>query len=278
MSSTIVRGLRRAASQAKRQLFPAPAQIAWRHACRVAEDVPRYTPGEIILDGYRIAYADLLTVCPQWHDIFVNESLRFVAVSDRPRVLDCGANLGLASLYFKRLYPAARITAYEADPALAELCRRNLAANGAGDVAVEAAAVWTSAGMVRFRCEGADSGAIEGASAGLNAPSAPVACIRLRDLLQEPIDLLKLDIEGAERAVLEDCAGGLGHVRAMILDLHEFDPGDRQTSRVLDLVRDAGFRFSLGDLNPLPWRDAGARSPFPGAAAAWAVTVRAWRP
>jgi FkbM family methyltransferase len=278
MSSTIVRGLRQAASQAKRQLFPSPELAAWRHVCRVAEDVPRYTPGEIALGDYHIAYADLLTLCPQWHDIFVACSLRFASSSDRPRVLDCGANLGLASLYFKRLYPDARITAYEADPALADLCRRNLAENGAGDVAVETAAVWTSTGTVRFQREGADSGAIEGASAGLTAPSAAVASVRLRDLLQEPIDLLKLDIEGAERAVLEDCADGLGHVRAMILDLHEFDPEHRQTSRVLDLVRDAGFRFSLGDLSPLPWRDGGAPSPFPGAAAAWAVTVRAWRP
>lgn len=277
MSSTIVRGLRQAASQAKRQLFPSPELAAWRHACRVAEGVPRFTPGEIALGGYRIAYTDLLTLCPQWHDIFVAGSLRFASSSDRPRVLDCGANVGLASLYFKRLYPDARITAYEADPALADLCRRNLAENGARDVAVETAAVWTSTGTVRFQREGADSGAIEGASAGLTAPSAAVASVRLRDLLQEPIDLLKLDIEGAERAVLEDCADCLGRVRAMILDLHEFDPEHRQTSRVLDLVRDAGFRFSLGDLSPLPWRGGGARSPFPGAAAAWAVTVRAWR-
>ena len=47
-----------------------------------------------------------------------------------PRILDCGANVGLASLFFRRLYPQARITAFEADPALFAILEANLDANG----------------------------------------------------------------------------------------------------------------------------------------------------
>jgi FkbM family methyltransferase len=278
-SLSIARGLRRAASQAKRHWFPTPEVAAWRHACRVAAEAPRYTPGEIAFGPYTIAYADLLTLCPQWHDIFVNEVLRFEPAVERPRILDCGANVGLASLYFKRRHPHARITAYEADPALAALCRRNLAANGAEDVQVEAAAVWTTTGVVAFEREGADSGAIAGTSAGLQGEPVTVPSIRLRDVLErERVDLLKLDIEGAERHVLADCADALGGVQAIVLDLHEFETRARQTPDVLRLLESAGFAVSMSDLSPLPWRARGAdASPFPGDSPAWAVTVRGWR-
>ena len=65
-----------------------------------------------------------------------------------PRILDCGANVGLASLFFKRRYPAARITAFEADPALFAILDANLRANGAADVEARHAALWTSTGTV----------------------------------------------------------------------------------------------------------------------------------
>jgi FkbM family methyltransferase len=232
-----------------------------------------------VLDGYRLEYADLLTLCPQWHDIFVRDSLKFDARTTSPRILDCGANVGLASLYFKRQYPDARITAFEADPELAALCARNLASNGAADVTVEAVAVWSESGTVRFQREGADSGAIEGTSAGLRAAAVSVPSLRLRDrLATERIDLLKLDIEGAELAVLTDCAPALGNVNAIVMDLHEFNPEVRQTPAIMQVLSDAGFRMTLSDATPLPWRDAEHdRSPFADRAASWCATLKAWR-
>jgi FkbM family methyltransferase len=271
--------VRRSASAAKRWLFPSAEISALRHACRLSERTPRHQRGEIALNGYRIVYPDLLTLCPQWEDIFVNRSLWFQAESETPRVLDCGANVGLASLYFKRLYPRARITAYEADPALAALCEENLQRNGAADVAVHAAAVWTSGGTVTFNIEGTDSGAIEHMSAGLVGRPREVPAVRLRDVIAEaPVDLLKLDIEGAEHAVLTDCAGVLDGVRAILLDLHEFDPAHRQTPAIFRLLEQAGFVTSVVQMCPLPWRRSSEGGPFPGSALAWASTVRAWRP
>lgn len=272
------RQLRRTASAVRRLLFPSPDEAAWRRACRLSETTPRYTLGAIALNGYRIVYSDLLTLCPQWHDIFVAGSLRFASESPAPRILDCGANIGLSSLYFKKLYPDARITAYEADPAIASICRENLRVNGAGDVDVVASAVWTGTGAVCFQREGADSGAIAGTSQGLHAPSVEVPAVRLRDLVSaERIDLVKLDVEGAEGAVLADCAGALDGVRALVIDLHEFDPARRQTPDVLRVLEAAGFVVSLSDVVPLPWRSSGARGPFAGAAPVWVSTLRAWR-
>src|SRR5215204_3393788 len=121
----MLRGIRRTAGAAKRWLAPTPEVAAWRHACRIAASTPRFTPGNIQLGPYSLRYSDLLTLCPQWRDIFIARSLTFETANQSPRILDCGANIGLASLFFKRHYPAARITAFEADPEIAAILREN---------------------------------------------------------------------------------------------------------------------------------------------------------
>lgn len=271
---------RRIAGRVKRHYFPAPEVAAWRHACQVAEQVPRFTPGEIQLDEYWLRYADLLSTCPQWEDIFIRQTMRAELNSAAPRILDCGANIGLASLYFKRLYPAARITAYEADPAIHEILADNLSRNRAEDVETIQAAVWKENGSIRFACEGADSGAVAEVTTNTQAQQREVPAIRLRDLLEaEPVDLLKLDIEGAERAVLADCAGALGNVRAILMELHDFDPRQRNLPFVLELIEREGFHYTLDDLVALPWVPPVAPdgTPFAGRAMCWAVMVKAWR-
>ena len=267
---------RRIASDVRRELWPTPERAILQRLEREAFRHPRHTHGCVEAGSYRLEYGDAISVWPQWDEIFIHETLAFEPSSPAPCILDCGANVGVASLFFKRRYPQARVTAFEADPAIAEICRRNLSSNGAGDVDVVTAAAWTSRGTTEFVCEGADSGAV--ASLGVIAGrTQTVPTVRLRDYLTDPVELLKLDIEGAELPVLEDCAGALDAVRAMTIDLHEFDPAHRQTGRLFELLANAGFVFELRNLVSLASRSTEIRSPFRGAEPTWAVMVRAWR-
>jgi FkbM family methyltransferase len=275
-----IRRARRKASAIRHRVFETPEMAAWRRAWHRAETTPRFTPGRIRMLDYDLQYSDLLSFCPQWEDIFVKRVLDCRCTHASPRILDCGGNVGVATLFFKRRYPSARITAFEADPALHAMLAANLANNGASDVEAVHAAVWTTDASLSFSCEGSDSGMIGSLPGAVTGTSVEVPSVRLRTLLErEPIDLLKLDIEGAEDAVLQDCAGVLGNVRAMLLDLHEFDPKTRQAPRVLERLTAAGFTYTVSDLVPLPWRDpkAGSETPFPGRALQWAMLVRAWR-
>ncbi len=281
--SAWLRLARRGAGAAYRQLFPSPAVAAWRHAEDRARAVPRFTPGSIRMLDYELQYSDLLSFCPQWHDIFVDGALEYRTDSTTPRILDCGGNVGLASLFFKKRFPGARITAYEADPALFRILRTNLDANGARDVEAVHAALWTANGRVTFRAEGSDSGMIETLSGAVDGTAVDVPSLRLRDLIAgDPagrIDLLKLDIEGAEDAVLADCEPVLDRVGAVVMDLHEFDPANRQAPRVLELLTRRGFTYAVDEFVPQPWRPpvASPATPFPGKALVWSMTVRAWR-
>lgn len=276
-----LRSMRRTAGTARRWLAPAAEVAAWRHACRVSETTPRFTPGEIQLGEYVLRYADLLTLCPQWHDIFVEQSLAFETNEPAPRILDCGANVGLASLFYKRRYPMARITAFEADPAMAALLTLNLRANGAADVEVVSAAVWTEAGDISFCADGADAGSILSPDSSPSHASVRVPSIRLADrLASERIDLLKLDIEGAETAVLADCADALDNVNAILLEVHEFNPERRNAPGLLRLLERRGFFYAVTHVTPVPDRaPAGACAvPFPSRSSVWVEAVSAWRP
>ena len=277
-----LRLMRRGAGAAYRQAFPSAEVAAWRHAVELTRTVPRFTPGSIRMLDYELRYADLLSFCPQWHDIFVDGALEYRADSAAPRILDCGGNVGLASLFFKRRFPSARITAYEPDPALFQILRANLNANGAKDVETVHAALWTSNGRLTFQAEGSDSGMIGSLPGAVAGTSVEVPSLRLRDLIANDasrIDLLKLDIEGAEDAVLADCEPVLDRIGAIVMDLHEFDPSDRQAPRVLERLARNGFTYAVDEFVPQPWRPpvAPATAPFPAKALVWSMTVRAWR-
>jgi FkbM family methyltransferase len=269
---------RRLARDVQHDIWPTPELGVLQQLESRARREPRRTRGQIAVPPYRFEYVDAMSTWPQWDDIFIHHSLAFATDVRTPRIIDCGANIGLASLYFKLRFPYARLTAFEPDPGLAAVCRSNLALNDAAENAeVRQAAVWTFDGTLDFVCEGTDSGTIASLNQPVEGPVAHVPSVQLRDWLQEPVDLLKLDIEGAELAVLDDCRDRLQHVRALIVELHEFDPAKRVTGRVLDLLSAAGFVFEMRAVTPLPWRSQG-QSPFADASLVWVATVRAWHP
>jgi FkbM family methyltransferase len=268
---------RRFARDVQRDFWPTPERAVLQELERRASREPRRTPGLVAIAPYRFEYSDAMSAWPQWDEIFMRRSLAFETAAREPRILDCGANIGLASIYFRQRYPNARITAFEADPSLAAICRRNLEAHGAAGVDVRSAAVWVGEGSIEFVCEGADSGAIASLEPSVSGPLAFVPAVRLRDWLNEPVDLLKLDIEGAELPVLDDCRDLLHNVRALTIDLHEFNPVTRQTGAIFELLARAGFLFDMRGLVSLPWRASRVESPFPDPSPVWVATVRAWR-
>ncbi len=279
MSRTLVTG-RRAAGRVKRRLFPSPEEAAWRKLCAEAWRVPRYTPGVMDLMGYRLHYVDLLTIAPQWKDTFVDDLPAFHSTAPAPRILDCGANVGIVTLYFRRQHPSARITAFEADPAIAAALSRNIEDNGLSQVDVVAAAVWDEAGETTFAAEGSDAGSVASEYRGDSERRIVVPAVRLRDTIaaEEHVDLLKLDIEGAEHRVLADCEPELHRVNAIAVELHSFDVRKRKTPATLELLSRAGFLYAQGNIVPVPAEeDVRSMRPFPSPVNRWVERVYAWR-
>src|SRR5438045_4004967 len=84
----------------------------------------RFAPRDRVtttLPGHRLVVPEPGAFLAQWNAIWERGHYAFSTTNPAPRILDCGANVGLASLYWKRTHPGARITAFEADPKIAAM-------------------------------------------------------------------------------------------------------------------------------------------------------------
>jgi len=234
---------------------------------------PRRQPGLFMVGGKVLRYADMHSFYYQTRQIFGDRLYDFRTDNPAPVILDCGAHIGLASLFFKECYPAARIHAFEADAALAEMCRANFTAFGHEDIVVDQAAVWTHDRGVSFNNSHDDAGhVVEGG--GVTVPS-----VRLKTLLQNgQVDFLKLDVEGAEFDIIEDCGDDLANVRHMIAEVHGMGDSQAPIGRLLQRLETLGFRYTLSDLHPVTWLKSAAPPPFPFCRTEkFIVSVFAWR-
>jgi len=145
-------------------------------------------------------------------------------------VVDAGANIGLSSVFFANKYPEAKILAIEPEEENFNLLKKNVAHYP--QVIPIHAALWNYSGEIQLSDpgRGAHGYVTLAGSEGAVADSWSVPCVTLRDLISRfsipKIDLLKVDIEGAEREVFEDSLDWIDKVVFIIVELHErFKPG-----------------------------------------------------
>ncbi|HZI20720.1 MAG TPA: FkbM family methyltransferase [Pyrinomonadaceae bacterium] len=223
-----------------------------RHLARLKR-VPRYRPAVTEILGRPLEVVDSASFLWMYREIFVDEIYRFRARTDEPYIIDCGANIGLSVLYFKQLYPRARVAAFEPDREIFEVLSRNVAAQGHGEgVELHRRAVWTEETTLSFWSEGADGGRLSDVGDGVAARGVEVPTARLRDFLGGRVDFLKVDIEGAETEVLEDCADRLGEVEHLFVEYHSFAERPQTLHRLTTLLADAGFRLHIQPVIPSP--------------------------
>lgn len=223
--------------------------------------VKRYASTSTRLLGRTFLIPDAYSFIPMFADIFEYEIYKFHTGASRPLIIDCGANIGLSVLYFKKLFPTARVVAFEPDPLLVETLHANVRSFALSDVRIIPAAVWDRETGVDFHAEGGDAGRI--VESGTEVDVVKVPAVRLQPYLNEPVALLKIDIEGAETTVLRDCAAHLNNVEHLFVEYHSF-AGVRQTlDELLQILAQAGFRYevhAVGGPSPHPFVGATVRS------------------
>ena len=243
------------------KLVFSPAQLKARRELERVRKQPRYTPGTTTLFGRLLEYVDSSSYFFLHEEIFTEEIYAFNSANSRPRIIDGGANIGLSVIYFKRRFPNARITAFEADPVVADVLKRNLHSQGLADVKVQAQALWSHDGNLEFQSEGADGGRINSAA----ATAITVPAVALSQYLDEQIDFLKLDIEGAEFEVLQSCQNKLGAVSNAFIEYHSRTDQPQLFPELLAILKNAGFRCYVtapSVFNPQPFLELKSYNDF----------------
>jgi FkbM family methyltransferase len=165
---------------------------------------------------------------PTFRQVFVKDEYGFE--TDRPprTIVDAGANIGLASILFANRYPGARIVAIEPEAANFALLQANVAPYPA--IIPVQAALWCTDGEIDLLDPGLGHWGYM-----IDPPESPEhgparVCHRVRALTVERVidefglgrlDLLKVDIEGAEREVFSDTSRWIDRVDAIIVEEHD---------------------------------------------------------
>ncbi len=204
--------------------------------------VPRFHDFRTSITGHPITFVDSASFLWMYDEIFEQQIYKFLAKSRSPYIIDGGSNIGLSVIYFKQLYPNSKILAFEADERIFEVLKSNIESHRYDDVELHCKAIWSSETALSFMSEGADGGRL---SQGNDPKGKLTQTVRLRTYLDRPIDFLKLDIEGAETEVLEDCADLLGNIDNLFVEYHSFVDAPQTLHRIATILANSGFRVHI---------------------------------
>lgn len=148
-------------------------------------------------------------------------------------IVDAGAHAGFTSVLFANMFPDALVHSIEPHPGNFELLSRN--AKPYANIKPLNAALWFEQGSVSLADPNADSSAFR------FEPGSSVPAVTLDEVVSDgPIHILKIDVEGAERAIFEHKPAWLSRVHALLIETHDqFLPGCSQA--VFDAL--AAYRY-----------------------------------
>lgn len=205
----------------------------------------RHVAGHVNIDGHRVHYVDAASCFSAWKSIFRDQIYRFTTDLDSPQILDCGANIGLGILYWNKLFQQPRILAFEPDPEVFSTLQRNCA--GFDSVQLFQQALAGKSGSIDFFASCDDAGTTV-ATGQQNQPAISVQAVTLSEVMSKVdgrVDLLKIDIEGAETDVLVEAKSELSRVDRIFVEYHGFADQKQTLTELLTILKDSGFRYHL---------------------------------
>lgn len=149
-----------------------------------------------------------------------------IAQGKTPVIVDAGANVGAASVWFASLYPKAVVVAVEPNPDSVALLTQNVVGR---NIQIMPAAIGSVAGYVRLIDEGlAWASQTERAESGLQVVTV-ADC--LASVPNGALFIVKIDIEGFEDDLFAANTGWIDQVHLVYIEPHDWMLPDKHTSR-----------------------------------------------
>ena len=191
-------------------------------------------PGDIISGC--IAFTGLY----EWH---LTQKIVELVHGGATRFIDVGANMGYFSVLWASLNPLAKVTSFEPVTRNVELLTGNRDGNQLGErIEIIGKAVSDFTGHLKF-----DSGPSEQTGWGgiSSSGSLSVPCLRLDEIIgDETVDLMKVDVEGAEALVFKGADRLLrnGIIRRIVFEYNSERAADHKEGNALSIVESFGYK------------------------------------
>ncbi len=201
--------------------------------------------------GNKMNFNYFMRIYHLFEEIFIGQPYYFNTNKSKPVIIDCGSHIGMSVVYFKTIYPNAKIICFEPDNYTCSILKNNIETNGLLDVEINNVAVMKFNGLTEFytvennKSDVAMSTIKERVK---NEKKNTVKAKKLSQYINEEIDFLKIDIEGAEYGVLEELksSGKLHYVKQAAIEFHHhIIENEDKFSRVLKLLESEGFGYQI---------------------------------
>lgn len=196
---------------------------------------------------YRPATLDKMVLWEQWGA----KDYQTVTVNEGDVVIELGGHIGTSTLsYAHRVGPTGIVYAIEALPENYEILKRNIARNGITNVKAYHLAIVgdPSTTHVTLNANPYNSGGHSifrmsvGAEATFDCPAMTLEAFCRREGITR-IDILQMDIEGAEFDILMNCNKTLlAAIREIMFEYHDAYAKPRTHQELLDLLHGVGFK------------------------------------
>lgn len=181
-------------------------------------------------------------------EIFKKEIYSIHLQNNSPTIFDIGSYIGLSTIYFKDLYPKAKIRCFEPNPNIFPILEENIFLNNLKDVTLHNIALGKNNETRSFYIDKSANAAFSTASFRKDAWNGKqrskeifVKTKKLSEYIDNHIDLIKIDIEGAEKEVLDDLenSGKTKFISNMLIEYHP--KKNTSIKNIVDLLRRNSF-------------------------------------
>lgn len=197
--------------------------------------------------GFNIKFHDYRSLCFLFSEIFLNEMYFFKTDNKTPFIIDCGSNIGISILYFKKLYPNSKIIGFEPSTSNYILLENNIKNNGFKDVFLFKKAVYNKSDILKLYDSGNTTGTmLDGFARAKNYET--IETVPLSAYINQKVDFLKLDIEGSETIVLEELAqkNKLKFIEEIIMEFHYNNRSKTNYfSKLFKILEDNNFKIQI---------------------------------
>lgn len=178
--------------------------------------------------NYSVCFDNLGDLFATFYEIFINEEYYGQNYSDYDLIIDAGANIGLATLYFKWISPEVRIIGFEMDEDTFVFYEKNVSINSLENVEIHRVAIGRNEGDVISHGSRRATTLNRDLARNLTEKAEPerskvVTVKKLSDFLPDKGHVyLKLDVEGAEVDVIKELfeSNSLSNVMDMTFEFH----------------------------------------------------------
>lgn len=202
--------------------------------------------------NFKIKYSVYGGFAYAFNDIFINNEYWFKTKNKSPFIIDCGSNIGLSLIYFKQLYPNSKIIAFEPDVDAYDCLNLNVIQNNITNVELHNKAVSMTEETLKLSYDKDRPGSITSSTEDSSTSYREVEAVKLSSYINESVDFMKMDIEGAETSVFKELKNSdkLKNIKHIILEYHHHIGKQKDClSEILSMLEDDDFSYQLHSSN-----------------------------